>query len=163
MVPPTTPRTYISGMYALNICAPEDETGGDWHGDIFYWHEGAERERVITLAGDGTPMNTNPIYGDYGVYEGKNRVVKMGLRLDASVEKVFIANHYRAILDLLYGSIAEYGKVYELTGATDDWLDNEKQKMFLLKMAAKMRGVFDGEKKDALERWICGELTPSKG
>jgi len=40
-IPPTTPEHYITGLYALNLAAPEG-TSGDWH-DVFHWQDGAEQ------------------------------------------------------------------------------------------------------------------------
>jgi len=42
-IPPTTPEHYITGLYALNLAAPEG-TSGDWH-DVFHWQGGAEQPR----------------------------------------------------------------------------------------------------------------------
>ena len=40
-IPPTTPEHYITGIYALNLAAPEG-TSGDWH-DVFHWQNGTEQ------------------------------------------------------------------------------------------------------------------------
>ena len=37
-IPPTDSEHYITGLYALNVQAPEG-TSGDWH-DVFHWQEG---------------------------------------------------------------------------------------------------------------------------
>lgn len=69
-IPPTTPEHYITGLYALNLAAPEG-TSGDWH-DVFHWQDGTEQPRQVTLAGMGD-IDTSPIYGDLGIYEGRDR------------------------------------------------------------------------------------------
>ena len=71
-IPPTTPEHYITGLYALNLAAPEG-TSGDWH-DVFHWQDGAEQPRQVTLAGMGD-IETTSIYGNLGIYEGKDRLV----------------------------------------------------------------------------------------
>ena len=98
-IPPTTPEHYITGLYALNLAAPEG-TSGDWH-DVFHWQDGTEQPRQVTLAGMGD-IDTSPIYGDLGIYEGRDRLVAQGLDIPIGMQRVYIANHSRAILDLLY-------------------------------------------------------------
>lgn len=41
----------------------------------------------------------------WGVYEGKDRLLAMGLAVPSEVREVYLANHTRAILDLLYRSL----------------------------------------------------------
>ena len=43
-IPPTSPEHYITGLYALNLAAPEG-TSGDWH-DVFHWQDVAESSHV---------------------------------------------------------------------------------------------------------------------
>ena len=123
-IPPTTPEHYITGLYALNLAAPEG-TSGDWH-DVFHWQDGAEQPRQVTLAGMGD-IDTTSIYGDLGIYEGRDRLVAQGLDIPAGMQRVYIANHSRAILDLLYRSLHRRGRVLNLTGATTTGLTPESR------------------------------------
>ena len=77
-IPPTTPEHYITGLYALNLAAPEG-TSGDWH-DVFHWQDGTEQPRQVTLAGMGD-IETTSIYGDLGIYEGRDRLASIFLWL----------------------------------------------------------------------------------
>ena len=145
-------------MYAINLPAPEGTTG-DWH-EVFFWRAGIDEPCSVDLAGEGTDWNTNPIYGDYGVYEGKNILIKKGLYVKDDINEVFIANHFRAILDLLYNSLKKYKVVINLTGATDDWLDTPEQKAELIEKARLLSDVFVGKAKNSLFEWIDYELSP---
>jgi hypothetical protein len=63
-------QRYISGYAALNLRAPEG-TSGDWHFlNNFYATSIENVKEVIFVAGDGegTHVNTNHIYGEYGIY-----------------------------------------------------------------------------------------------
>ena len=70
-----------------------------------------------------------------------------------------MANHYRAILDLLYESLTHYGRVYNLTGATGDWLDTPEQRRFVLEQATRMAPYVDEESRIQLEQWVKKEAA----
>jgi hypothetical protein len=151
---------YISGKYALNIVTPDMETCGDWHG--FIWDIVRKwPDPKVTIAGNGERINTNSVYADYGIYEGGDILRKMGIESGSGM--IYIANHYRALLDLVYASIARYGKVLNLAGATDDFLSTEEQKKIFLNMTNKMETMFDSrERKAALVHWVWKEKNISR-
>ena len=154
-IPPTDREHYITGLYVLNVQAPEG-TSGDWH-DVFHWQDGYSRPRQVTLSGS-TEINTTPIYGDLGVYEGKDQLLAMGLALPET-QQVYLANHTRAILDLLYRSLTRWGRVFNLSGATTDWLDTYEQGIFLLEQANRMKSHFPEPAQAELRRWIDDETN----
>jgi hypothetical protein len=154
-IPQTSKDRYISGLYALNVRAPEGTTG-DWH-DVWHWRGGIDSPRSVMLAGVDTEADTIPIYGDFGIYEGKNCLADSGLDVDSDISEVYIANHYRAILDMLYRSLKKYGEVYNLSGATNDWLDTDEQKALVLSRAKLLENLFDGKASVALQNWIAAE------
>jgi hypothetical protein len=153
-IPATSSERYITGIYALNIPAPEGTTG-DWH-DVFYWRQGIDRPRTILLGG-GDEVDTNAVYGDLGVYEGRAQLVAKGLTVPVGVTEVYVANHFRAILDLVYRSLRRYGRVLNLRGATTDWLDTPEQQQYVLDQAARLSDVLDEPQRQALAAWIAGE------
>lgn len=155
-IPPTDPEHYITGLYALNVQAPE-ETSGDWH-DVFHWQEGYDNPSQVTLGGS-TEIDTTPIYSGWGVYEGKDRLLAMGLAVPSEAHEVYLANHTRAILDLLYRSLTRWGRVLNLTGAATDWLDTYEQGVFLLEQAEQLAPHFSEAAQDELRRWIEGEAA----
>lgn len=155
-IPVTTPRRYITGLYALNLPSPEG-TSGDWH-DVFHWQEGYEPPRQVTLGGT-EEINTQPIYGQLGIAEGKHRLLCRGLHVPMDMPAVYLANHTRAILDLLYRSLTRHGRVLNLTGATSDWLDSRQQGSDLLEHATRLLPHFPPSGQASLRRWIEQEDT----
>lgn len=153
-IPPTDRRRYITGVFALNVRPPEGTTG-DWH-DVFHWRDGVDRPRVVQVAGV-TVADTHALFGDFGVYEGRDRLVGKGLAIPADVREVFVANHLRAILDLLHASLREHGAVLNLTGATDDWLDTPEQQETVLELAPRIAAVVAPTAQAALHAWIVRE------
>lgn len=157
-IPPTDPAHYITGVYALNIPAPEGTTG-DWH-DVFHWREGIDRPGRV-LVGGSEELDTNPIYGTLGIYEGKARLESLGLELPPGTEQVYVANHSRAILDLLYRSLTRFQAVFNLTGATEDWLDTPEQRDYLLTQAERLTPTLAERGRAALGDWIKHEREGS--
>ena len=74
------------------------------------------------------------------------------------MQRVYIANHSRAILDLLYRSLPRWGRVLNLTGATTDWLDTKEQGDQLLEQATLLEPAFHPAAQDELRRWIADEV-----
>lgn len=154
-IPATSEKRYISGNAALNLPAPEG-TSGDWHFfATFMMFADKQPPDQIFLAGEGTKVNTNRVFGSYGVYECTQALSKLGLRTAWS--KNFSANHHRAILDLLYDRIVTYGNPVGLEGATEDWLDSDEQKEFLLSKALDMLPHLNDAQQAELRRWVENE------
>ena len=158
-IPRTTPQLYITGIHALNVQCPEGTTG-DQH-DVFHWfyRPGIREEAPTVTLGGSDELDTNAIYGDLGVYEGRERLLAKGLNIAPEIREVYVANHYRAILDLLYESLTHYGRVYNLTGATGDWLDTPEQRRFVLEQATRMAPYVDEESRIQLEQWVKKEAA----
>lgn len=151
-IPATSPDRYISGGYALNIPAPEG-TCGDWH-DVFHFPPDApQRARQVHLGGSDW-VDTNHIYQDLGVYEGRYNVLRKGLELPEGMTEVWVANHFRAILDLIYRSLQRFDDVYGLEAATTDWLDTPEQQTYLLEQAALMLPHLSEAHQGKLVAWI---------
>lgn len=104
-------------------------------------------------------IETTSIYGDLGIYEGRDRLVAQGLDIPAGMQRVYIANHSRAILDLLYRSLQRRGRVLNLTGATTDWLDTREQGERLLEHATMLEPSFHPAAQDELRRWVADEAS----
>jgi hypothetical protein len=155
-IPETTPSRYITGIAALNLPAPEG-TNGDWHfSTVFYSNDDEPAE--LQLAGDGEALNTNHIYGQYGIYECSAAMGRTGL--DVPTGNVYSANHFRAILDMLYWSLARHNRVIGLIGATEDWLDTQDQKNFLLLKANDLLPYLRERERAGLQSWIDQERLP---
>ena len=150
---------YISGMEALNLPAPEG-TSGDWHYlNVFYCRD-EQYVNTVKIAGEGETLNTNHIYKNYGIYECGDILQKRGFKVGQGVPHA--ANHFRAILDLLYYHIREKrGKfLCKLSGASEDYLDTEEEKNFLLEKTAIMLPYLSPEEQEMLIQWIEKEREP---
>lgn len=93
---------YLTGLYALNLPCQLD-TCGDWHSKSIDWSHPDIRE------------SNNSILKDYGIE--KNRKVKY---LD-SLEVYNVANHIRALLDMLV--VGNYGYAQ---GMKEEYICNDK-------------------------------------
>lgn len=146
--PETSPTRYLTGMVALNIPAPEN-TGGDWH----FWgtFQSPSFPNNIGLAGEGLEWNTNPIFGDYGIHECSDILRSRGISIPDGVQ-VFSANHYRAILDMLYHSVSKGQAPRHL--AIDDWLDTEEQKKDFFRLLEQLIPKFSPSEKELGSSWI---------
>lgn len=158
-IPVTTIENYITGVYALNI---PDENGelGDWHHNVFWYPVGIGDPKPITLGGKD-PYNTNPVYGNMGVQEAKSRVENSGLKVASNITEVWVANHMRAILDMVFAEITIQGEVKFARNSTTDWLGTVEQKNSLLRHAVKLEPCLNQEDQQALHKWINEEKSYS--
>src|SRR4051794_10608739 len=117
-IPATSPTRYLTGACALNIPAPE-QTTGDWHFQNVFFISPLPPQ--IAGEGEDTLVNTNPIFGAYGIHECSEVLKKLGLSLPENAP-VYAANHYRAILDLLISS-ARAERPADYLAQPEDWLD----------------------------------------
>lgn len=126
-------------------------------GIILFWSKNAQKIGKVDLAGEGLKWNTNPYLGNYGIYEGKKRLLGMKLFIADGIKEVFIANHFRAILDLLFHDIVVLGRCDTLQYATRDWLNTQEQKDLLLEKATLLLEAFEDGNKRILLDWIDEE------
>ena len=148
---------YISGMAALNLPAPEG-TSGDWHFLSIYYCRDAKHVKFIKVAGEREYLNTNHIFKNYGIYKCGEILRKKGFNVEKG--EPHAANHFRAILDLLYERIKEGKYPSYLYGSSEDYLDTEEEKCFLLEKAATMLPYLSIEEQEMLIRWIEKERVP---
>lgn len=91
---------YVSLIHALNLPC-KLETSGDWHCSSIQW------ENPHILESD------NSLWGDYGIEDNKT--------IPEHIEKYHVANHIRALLDLLY-----VGNFTVAQGMNKDFICNPK-------------------------------------
>ena len=153
--PETSPTRYLTGMVALNIPAPE-KTGGDWH----FWgiFDSPCFPDNLTMAGEGLEWNTNALFGDYGIHECSDSLRCRGISLPEGT-RVYSANHYRAILDMLASSVSK-GQVPRHL-AISDWLDTgEHLKTFFL-LLDRFFDRFSPSEQNLVSVWIESQCRPS--
>lgn len=118
---------YYTGKIALNIECDLD-TCADWH------------KNGIVLDKSKMQDSDNSIFKDYGIYE---------------TDKGYVANHLRAILDLM-----EQGQCDYLKGFKNDFLTSDKYDRELMIQAKKLRHNKNWEDIDYLlgeeyrEKWL---------
>jgi len=149
---------YITGKYALNIHHPQDinEPTGDWHGYIW---DGINKlpDNKVTYAGNGFKINTFHIWDDFGIYDDTDNLRKMGISLIE--ERVYVADYYRAILDLIYLNLFTFNNLVGLNYITYDHLDNNKQVMIVLKEIGKLKNHVNNDQLNILKKWVNSEIV----
>lgn len=148
-IPATSVSTYISGLHSLNLDL-EDGTGFDWH-FTNYWKGG---NIPIKLYGEGKEINTNHIFGYYGVANREERLRSLGL----NIRRVYIANHHRAIVDMVYEYLTKYNQIGYAKGCVDDYFFNEKDAVSLFRQLIKMSNYLDSDKGEILYGWLSKEF-----
>jgi len=147
---------YITGKYALNIHHPENinEPTGDWHGYIW---DGIKElpDNKITYAGNGFKINTFHVWDDFGVYEDSDNLKRRGIIINEN--NIYIADYYRAILDLVYFNLFYFNNLLGLNFITYDHLDNYNQIMTVLKEVEKLKKHINENQLLILEEWIKNE------
>lgn len=104
---------YITGEHALNLSC-KLETCGDWHTSALRW-------KNITF------MNSeDSIYGDYGI-EPNHRIPEHD-------EVYYVANHIRALLDLL-----DMGNFAVAQGMREDFICNEEYTDEVFEQVSKLK------------------------
>lgn len=113
---------YISGIYALNLEC-ELNTPGDWHQVALDWDEPFVLE------------SSKSIYKDYGIEKNKNIVFLN--------KKYNVANHIRALLDLLVLS-----KFSQARGMRKDYICNDQYNDEIFKKVILLNGTKNWDKID---------------
>jgi len=147
---------YITGKYALNLHHPDNinEPTGDWHGYIW---DGVKElpDKNVSYAGNGYKINTFHVWGDFGIYEDSDKLRNMGIVIKEN--NIFIADYYRAILDLIYFNLINNNNLLGLNFITYDHLDNNEQIMIVLNEAEKLKDFINAKQIAVLEEWIYNE------
>ena len=111
---------YITGNYALNI--PCDlNTDGDWHRSALDW------EHLPLFESD------NSFFKDYGVKNDIDIYKYVPLKKFQG-KKYNVANHIRALLDLLYQQ--NFGLAQ---GMKEDFIDNDKYTLEIFNKVSEMK------------------------
>lgn len=106
---------YITGQHALNIpCSLF--TCGDWHQSAIQWDLPYFRD------------SNDSIFKDYGIEQDK--------KIPEHIEKYNVANHIRAILDLL-----EVGNFSLAQGMNKDFICNDEYTYEIFEQVRKLRDI----------------------
>lgn len=125
----TTTENYITAIAALNI--PSDEGTGDWH---FFENFMIHGDIIPTqqVAGIDT-LSTRRWLGDSGIFDCHEILLECGVTTLNKNEKIYAANHYRAIADMVYDNVKRGFSIKD-TISLNDWLPelHEKKKIYAL-------------------------------
>ncbi|MDR0446103.1 MAG: hypothetical protein LBH17_03600 [Oscillospiraceae bacterium] len=119
---------YITGVHALNLPC-ELITCGDWHCSALRWRDITFRD------------TEQSVFGLYGIEYGK--------QIPEHNEKYAVANHIRALLDLL-----EIGNFAVAQGMNDDYICNDTYTDEVFRQVARLRGLRHWE---AIDRFMGKE------
>ena len=116
--PTTSEQNYITGRAALNV-PNEDFSFADWHFDEMF----LSGRRSPRVAGIDTE-STFELLGNYGIREC-GEVLRRCVASLPNDEKVYVASHIRAILDMVIFSIMkqrlpEHVTVHDMLDAPED-------------------------------------------
>ena len=162
-VPETTPRKYIGGMTTLCLPSPwTNGTQGQSCGpDCLYCFKGEFAPLPTWGEGGSCERNTLHIYGDYGIHNYAKILYDAGF--DHNFEIVYGADHFRAILDLVYADIITCNpKLVEAFTFFTAWIIAESIGLTedcktVLDKIKKMEPFLPEERKCLLKKWIKEE------
>jgi hypothetical protein len=147
---------YISCKYALNIHPDTMDTFGDWH-DCVWEGINVFPNNMINLAGKDTDLNTIFIWNDLGIYEGKKYLLNKGINTD--LENVFIADHVRAILDMLYKYLIKFGIIFEIDNASIEYIGSKDKQLIMLEKSKLILPYLNGSQVKEYENWYKSEVS----
>ena len=150
-IPPTTPTSYVSFVCALNLKLPGELTG-DWHfRTSFFCNPG---QFSAPVAGPGGWVDTTPSLGTKGVRD-MGRVIA-ARKIKPYDGPVYVANHYRAIADMVMDDLLEGPLDCIFPPCTiNDYLNEEANIERLVNEYLKpMRGQLDLTRRTAFDRWL---------
>jgi len=92
---------------------------------------------------------------EFGIYEGKKDLLDLGVK--TSLDKIYIANHQRAILDMLYDYLTEVGIIAEIDNASFEYLKNKKSAVEMLNKSELILKYLNKEQITVYYEWLKKE------
>lgn len=160
LIPPTSPTSYISFRRALNLCLPNEWTGGLHFEEYFF---GFVEPTVTPLAGPGGRVDSTPTLGSKGVRD-MGRIIA-DHKIQPYSGPVYVANHYRALADIALSSLLNLSleDMREIEPASilsawevNDMLNDEDAEINHLveEYLKPLRGQLNGVRMKAYDRWL---------
>lgn len=153
-IPKTSPERYISFKHALNLRAPEEDTG-EWHFLTAFFDEDGAEQRTAPLAGQDGLVDTRPSLGEVGVRDMAGVLKRQGVT--ELTGPVYVANHYRAVADLAMLELSR-GQTPTIANARaiNAWFDMEDQISTLVESYLKpLRLQLNEVSQNVFEAWIA--------
>ena len=151
---------YITGKHALNIHPENNLTVGDWHEGV--WSNiNVFPSKHITMGGIYSKHNTMEIWGKYGIYSGKKYIENKGIKTD--VDSIYIANHQRAILDMVYIYLNELGMIWEVENASLQYLADKNSIREMLEKSELIKKHLNNLQLNEYTIWFENEKKSLRG
>jgi hypothetical protein len=155
-IPATQLKRYISFKHALNLRFPNEDTG-EWHFQSAFFDkpDSAPRDRPIPLAGIGEVVDTTPSLGTKGIRDMASILLQSQIPIPAD-HPVFVANHFRAIADLVILDIQQgHSPTIATNKAINSWLDTEVQiEHVKIEYLKPLVVQLSGQTLEVFEKWI---------
>ena len=160
LIPPTSPTSYVSFRRALNLCLPDEWTGG-LHFQEYYF--GYVEPTVTPLAGPGGRVDSTPSLGSKGVRD-MGRIIA-DHKIQPYNGSVYVANHYRALADIALSSLTnrplqdlreiEPKSVLSAWEANDMLNSDDDEIQHLVDEYLKpLRSQLKGLRKETYDKWL---------
>lgn len=143
----TSQDHYITGLSALNIPCEEEGTG-DWHFRNHYFPNESGMPKQL-LAGKDY-LSTNEWLGNEGIYDCYPILKDWGV--DVKPRKIFAANHYRAVVDMVFHHLKSGGNIKK-TISLNDWLPEAPEKQSVYQLLDRLKPAFTREEWLMLDSW----------
>jgi hypothetical protein len=129
---------------------------GDWHFKVMFFCVKDEPRKKASLAGEGMPVNSNHSLADRGIREMSKELRRAGVYLDSA--PVFVANHYRAIADIVLSELqAERFPRRATNRCINQWLDTREQVGTLIsKYLCHLPNQLEGPELLIFNDWLLG-------
>ena len=160
LIPPTSPTSYVSFRRALNLCLPDEWTGG-LHFQEYYF--GYVEPTVTPLAGPGGRVDSTPSLGSKGVRDMVRIIADH--KIQPYNGPVYVANHYRALADIALSSLTnrplqdlreiEPKSVLSAWEANDMLNSDDDEIQHLVDEYLKpLRSQLKGLRKETYDKWL---------
>lgn len=151
LIPDTSPTRYISFQFALNIRFPWEFSGAGHFEEMFF---GYRTPRYADVAGTGTAVDTTPTLGSKGVRDMAELLGKYKVKPYSG--PVYVANHYRAIVDLALQELQEGERpVFATARRINDWIrTREDMETLREEYLNPIRPQLGKAEKQAFDKWI---------
>lgn len=144
----TTQQHYITSIAALNI--PSLDGTGDWHfSDCFIQHGDFLPQQHLA---EIDTISTRHLLGDYGIYECSDILKKYGAAPLPDKAKIYAANHYRAVVDMIFDLIKN-GQSITDTVILDDWFPEDSEKQTVYQLLDKLKADLTDQQWMMIDKW----------
>ncbi len=100
-------------------------------------------------------MRWTPIWGTLGIYDCSSTLRAKGIAI-AAEERVYAANHCRAILDMVHNAIKHKEYPHHIT--VDNWLDVDSELKRFFENIPVLNNFLEDDEKIILNSWLVAHI-----